>query len=158
MGYAEQMFEQMGGSVEVEITELVSQKVFNEVCAKTSRCTIAFLPDIRDTGKADREALIEDLKAVQKSYRRSPVLWAAAGTQPAWEEQFRLVGTGFPAVVKIRTGKNADDKIGVKHTGKFTVADLSSFVTKAWRQSEFIKGWPAVEAATPWDGEEPAPI
>lgn len=154
--HATQLFEALGGSAEVAVEELTSQAVFDATCGAKQRCTIAFLPDIRDTGKAGREALIEGLKEVQKGTRRVPVVWAAAGSQPAWEEHYDLAGAGFPAVVTLRT--NQGEQLGVKHAGKYETAALAKFVTAARRRGEYAEGWPSVVEVTPWDGEEPPPL
>ena len=57
---------------EPEINELSDEAAFKSACDKAGKiCVLTFLPDIRDTGKEGREAIIQKVKNWQRSQGHS---------------------------------------------------------------------------------------
>ncbi|GBG25026.1 Protein disulfide-isomerase A6 [Hondaea fermentalgiana] len=149
-------FERHGGQVSLEIPELVSQADFEDTCGAQSKCVIAFLPHILDSGKQGREELIAELEDAQRKARHMPFAWVEAGAQPAWEEAYSLE-FGFPAVLLLRRHGAQELALPMRGSG-FTGGALSAFAASAKTLGEFFDGgWPRIQTVEPWDGEEGQP-
>ena len=74
---------QLGQSrVVLDVKQLVKFKDFGTYCKEFDGiCFIAFLPHIYDTTAKERNAQIESLAAIQKSFKTSPIsfLWTQGG-------------------------------------------------------------------------------
>jgi protein disulfide-isomerase A6 len=148
-----QQFDKMGGRANVEIAELTSQAQFDELCARDGKCVLAILPDIRDSGKAGREQLIEQIREAQRTARHIAFAWLAAGSQPKLEAAYFL-NFGFPAVLYLREHQGSRMGTHMK-AASFSAASLSAFASSPKGLNDFSQaGWPAVDAAQPWDGNE----
>ena len=55
-----------------EIHELISQKVYDNICQGQTICIITFLPNIYDSNAAERNGYLETLQKVSKKNRRHP--------------------------------------------------------------------------------------
>jgi protein disulfide-isomerase A6 len=148
-----QQFDKMGGKANVEIVELTSQAHFDELCARDGKCVLAILPDIRDSGKAGRDQLIEQVREAQRSARHVAFAWLAAGSQPKLEAAYHL-SFGFPAVLYLR--EHAGVRMGTHmKAASLSAASLSAFASSPKGLNDFSQaGWPAIDAAEPWDGNE----
>ena len=66
---------------------------------------LTFLPDIRDTGKEGREAIIQKVKNVAKRSQGPFVFnWVSANSQSEFERVFEMQA-GFPAIALMNYGK-----------------------------------------------------
>ena len=85
----------------LEINEITNQEQFDTLCKETT-CMLLFVPDIRDAGKQQREAMIATFKKVAESQVRGLFQygWLVGGSQYTMEERLNL-GFGYPAVVTV---------------------------------------------------------
>lgn len=146
-------FERRGGQVTIDVPQVSSQDDFDELCEANGKCVLVFLPHLLDSGKAGREAEVEELRQAQRSARHIKFGWVEAGAQPAWEAAYSLE-FGFPAVLLLRTHDGQQLGLTMKGSG-FSATGLASFASSAKKLGEFAAaGWPDVADSQTWDGEE----
>lgn len=85
----------------VEVKEITTQEQFNKACMEAT-CMLLFVPDIRDSTKTQREALIATVKAVADAQVAGlfEYGWVVGGSQYDLEQKLNL-GFGYPAVVAV---------------------------------------------------------
>jgi len=156
VAWARNEFEKRGGKVTIDIPEVISQEIFEDLCEKKSKCLLAVLPNLLDSGKGGREGFISTLEDAQRSARHIKIGWIEAGAQPALEEAFQM-NFGFPAVLMLR--KHEGKNLGIVMKGSsFTPAALSSFASAGKKLGDFLETkWPPIQETIPWDGEEALP-
>ena len=150
--WAQQMFEQHGGKVEVEVPELVNQSVLEKTCGANKRCVVVFAEDILDSSAKSRNALLETVKKAASKARHVPFVWVSANAQPDLEAAYDL-RSGFPAVILLREVDG--EKVGFVHKGKVTEDALVQFASAPRSLGQAIKGgWPTIRKTAPWDGKD----
>lgn len=110
------------------IPQLTSQKLFDDTCTaagKSTVCVLIALPHILDSSADKRNANIEMLQGVTKSFRGTPFrfLWFEGTSQPKLESTMEMT-FGFPAVVAL----NLDKSIYCIHRFSFNEKSLSTFL------------------------------
>ena len=142
---------------EPEINELNDEAAFKSACDKAGKiCVLTFLPDIRDTGKEGREAIIQKVKNVAKRSQGPFVFnWVSANSQSEFESVFEMQA-GFPAIALMNYGKKRYSVF----TGAFEEKKLLKWVnakggTRAGRRGKIEGKWPSFATTEPWDGSEP---
>merc|ERR1719263_1848956 len=144
---------------EPDVEEWNGPETFEASCGKGGTiCVLAVLPDIRDTGKDGREAIVKKVKEVAKKSQGPYVYgWVAAGAQPGLEQQFDMTA-GFPAIALLNHGK----KVYSVFTGAFEVKKLARWVNArgggSMGRRGKVQGWATFESTTAWDGSEPEQI
>lgn len=154
--YLEAQFVQMGGKIQIDLQELTSQSMFEELCnAKDEKCIITFLPHLLDDKVKGRKEKLDILEKAGREARTFNWLWVQAGDQPKFEEQYHLTA-GFPAVIMVR--RSAGEYLAYKETsGKFNVNTLIAFATSMKSVNKAIKGkFPTVNKVKKWDGKSEA--
>lgn len=144
---------------EPEVDEWNDPETFKQSCDKGGTiCVLAFLPNIRDTGKDGREDIVKKVKEVAKKAQGPYVYgWVAAGAQPGLEKQFDMMA-GFPAIALLNYGK----KVYSVFTGAFEAKKLTRWVNARGGGSMGRRGkvqkWATFESTEAWDGSEPPQI
>ena len=89
------------GVTPVEVKEITTQEQFNEACMEAT-CMLLFVPDIRDSTKTQREAMLATMKAVAEAQVAGlfEYGWVVGGSQYDLEQKLNL-GFGYPAVVAV---------------------------------------------------------
>jgi len=108
------------------VHQLTSSEVFNEECASSSLCMVAFLPHILDSQAEGRRQYLSVLDSVSKTFRNKPfrAVWAQAGQQTALMEALEMGGSGFPAVAVLSAKKSRF----VPYLGVFDAEHLDAWV------------------------------
>lgn len=93
----------------VEVKEITTQEQFNEACMEAT-CMLLFVPDIRDSTKTQREAMLATMKAVAEAQVAGlfEYGWVVGGSQYDLEQKLNL-GFGYPAVVAV--GERKREKV-----------------------------------------------
>jgi len=110
------------------IPQLTSQKVFDDTCTaagKATVCVLIALPHILETSAEKRNANIEMVQTLSKSFRGTPFrfLWFEGASQTKFEQKLEMT-FGFPAVVAV----NLDKSIYCIHRFSFNEKALSTFL------------------------------
>ena len=149
-------------SLAPKATELTSSAHFDELCGgeggsdpKAHLCLLAFLPDILDTQAAGRNAYIDVLNEVSKTYAGLPYayLWAAAGSQMDLESQFQVGGFGYPALALYSPKKRAYATLKAGFEAK-EIDSLVKLLRRGKAQVTSVQGALRIGAVTPWDGKD----
>jgi len=144
------------------VDELVHQDVLNEKCEK-GICIIAFLPDIYDGGKVDRNNYIKLLTGLGETFKKQKWGWAwtAAGQQPELEKILNVGGSGYPMLVAMNLRK----EVYALNMGAFNEESIRPFLNvltygQGSRNTFPIPSGKAPEIKTldGWDGEDGPPI
>jgi len=143
------------------IPQLTSQKVFTDTCTaagKSTVCVLIALPHILESSADKRNASIDMLQEVSKSFRGTPFrfLWFEGASQPKLESTIEMT-FGFPAVIAI----NIDKSIYCIHRFSFNEKALSTFlysITSGRATSYKLQGDTATQLSkmivdvSEWDG------
>jgi len=110
------------------ISQLTSQKIFDDTCTsagKSTVCVLIALPHIIETSAEKRNANIETIQTLAKSFRGSPFrfVWFEGASQIQLEQKIEM-SFGFPAVIAL----NVDKSIYCIHRFSFNEKALSTFL------------------------------
>ena len=84
----------------VQVDEVVSAEVLEEKCGG-QLCIIAFLPDIRDSGKKGRNGYLELMTKMGERFKKQKWGWgwASALAQEKLEKALQVGGFGYPVII-----------------------------------------------------------
>ncbi|OQS01926.1 disulfide-isomerase [Thraustotheca clavata] len=150
--YALQKLETLGGGM--KIPEITSSKILSDHCAGKAICVVAFLPHLVESGKAGREAYLDQVEGAAKLVRGKPFrfAWVQGGDQLAFEEKFELT-FGYPSVLAI----NLDKQRYSVMRAAFDSSSIASFLDGIFsgRQPTFpYDSLPKLQKTTGWDGQD----
>jgi len=140
------------------VDEVVNQNVLDEKCTK-GICILAFLPDIYDGGKADRNRFINMLTELANKFKKQKWGWAwsAAARQPDLESALNVGGSGYPMLVAMNLRK----EVFALHMGSFSDEGIRPFLNVlTYGQGSrntfpLPKGKsPTVKTTEAWNGED----
>lgn len=144
------------------VDEIVNQEVLDEKCTK-GICILAFLPDIYEGGKTERNRYINMLTELADKFKKQKWGWgwSAAARQSDLEKTLNVGGSGYPMLVAMNLRKEAF----ALHMGAFSDNGIRPFLNvltygQASRNTFPIpKGkTPVIKASEAWDGEDGPPI
>jgi protein disulfide-isomerase A6 len=135
-----------------EVTELVSQQIWDDNCAAKSICLVAFFPGTVDSGVDGRNAYIEILRKMseKQTLKKFGFLWTAVQKQQGLESAF---GIGdYPALVAVNPKKSKYAQM----KGSFSSQELSGFVGRLMSAREATAPFelPALSSYEAWDGKD----
>ena len=138
-----------------DVPQLLGQSTINDVCMdKIGICVIAFLPNIADSSKEERNRYLSALKNASKSVRGKPLyfIWAQGGDNADFEDKLHL-GFGYPAVVAIHYKK----KLFATCRSSFNEENLKEFYHNLLAGKEHLSKLPdgiKVKNVEKWDGKD----
>lgn len=139
-----------------EVHELTDHQVFVDHClgkegkAKVSKCFIAFLPDILDTGASGRNEYIKTLQDAAAKYksRSYAFFWTAAGVQNKLQTAVEVGGYGYPAFIAYAPKQN----MFATHKGSVSADGLDPFFELPSGFVEVKGAFPVLDTVAAWDG------
>jgi len=137
-----------------EIYELTSDEVFDEHCAQSSLCVLAFLPNILDSKAKGRNAYIEVVRSVADAYKTRPFtyLWVEGYQQLNLESAFGVGGAGYPALVAVNNKKAKYSSMVTSFTKEGMTSFFKDLMAGRLPSIPFVK--PTITTSTPWDGKD----
>lgn len=143
-------------AVAPDVHELVDQKVFDEECASSGLCVVAFLPHILDSGAVGRNGYIKLMEGLAEKFKMDPFtyIWAQGYDHPELESAINVGGAGYPALAVINKKKQR----AAKFSGAFTESNISSFLQGIFSGRErthsiTLKG-SFITTVAKWDGKD----
>jgi protein disulfide-isomerase A6 len=135
------------------IPELTDFALLEESCGGANHlCVLAALPHILDSGAAGREAYLQSLSKVAKTFRKNfSFLWFEGGTAQTELEEALGLTFGFPALVALSLDRQA---LAVLH-GAFRDTNIQTFLFGITTGRQAVLPLTAalnVATTTPWDG------
>lgn len=142
------------------VPELTEHSQLLEACSGSNHlCVLAALPHILDSGATGRDAYLQSLSKVARTFRKNfSFLWFEGGSSQGELEQVLGLTFGFPAIVAISLDRKA---LAVMH-GAFRDTNVQTFLhgITTGRQAvvPLSQAELPVTTTTPWDGKDGKPI
>ena len=141
--------------VPINIPQITSQASFDEACLKNAKiCVVATLPHILDSGAKGRNALVDVVAEVAKSFRGKPIgfVWTEGSAQADLETALE-VNMAYPSISVI----SVDKKVFATMKSSWSTKNANSFINGILGGTEkkaTLSSVPKVVTVSPWDGKD----
>ena len=130
--------------------------VFEDTCIKGAAkiCVVMTVPHILDSGAKGRNALIETISGVAKSFRGKPIafVWTEGMAQPELEKALEI-NSAYPSVSIISVEKKVFATMRTSWSSKNINSFLNGILSGTEKKSSFGAA-PTIVKVSAWDGKD----
>jgi len=140
------------------VHEVNSQEIFNEVCGSHGKiCSILFVPHIYDSSATARNAYLETMSELAKSFRGKPVVfgWLEGTVQPELEKALEI-NFAYPTLALLSAERKVYAVQRMSWSAKNAKAFVNGVLSGSERKSKF-ETVPTIVMTSAWDGKDAKP-